>query len=96
MIDEARDDKLKSGLNSFTIERNIARLRKLPALRGLDISDVEIGESNFQTIKVQLRALGLIVKSQRTRSVNDTGTYWMLKPYGDAIMTRLLAISKGR
>jgi hypothetical protein len=92
MIDEASDGIVKRGLNHFVSERNIGRLQKYPQLKGFDISEIEIKDDNFQTIKVQLLALGLIVKSQRPRSVTNTRTYWALKPYGDAVMTRLRAI----
>ncbi|EBP9710788.1 forkhead box transcription factor, partial [Salmonella enterica subsp. enterica] len=48
----------------------------------------------FQTIKVQFRALGLIIKSEKSRSVKDKGTYWTLTPYGENLMTTLRAIKK--
>ena len=80
--------------HNFISDRNIGRLQKIPQLRGLNIIEIEIKDNNFQTIKVQLRALGLITRSERPRSVKDTGTYWALKPYGDAVMTRLRAIPK--
>ena len=51
------------------------------------------GES-FRTIIVQLRALGLIGKSTRPRSVKDTATYWTLTPFGDNAMNRLRAITR--
>jgi hypothetical protein len=38
------------------------------------------GQDDFQTIKVQLRALGLIAKNDKPRSVKDSGTYWTLTP----------------
>ena len=63
---------------------------------GLRLDDVDrsISSENFRTIIVQLRALGLIGKSTRTRSVKDTATYWTLTPFGDNVMTRLRAISR--
>ena len=53
-----------------------------------------IDDDCFRTIIVQLRALGLIGKSTRTRSVKDTGSYWTLTPFGDNIMNKLRAISR--
>jgi hypothetical protein len=35
------------------------------------------------TVIIQLRALGLIEKSENRRSVSDKGTYWTLTPYGE-------------
>ena len=94
MIDEAGDNTVQQGLNSFLVERNISAIRKHAGFDGKDVADVQIKDSHFQTIKVQLRALGLITKSQRQRSVKDTDTYWTLTPYGDAVMTRLRAIRR--
>jgi hypothetical protein len=48
-----------------------------------------------QTIKIQLRALGLIVQSKKARSIKDTRTFWSLTPYGDAVLVQLRAIRKG-
>ena len=48
-----------------------------------------------QTIKIQLRALGLIEQSKKTRSVKDTRTFWSLTPYGDAVLVQFRAIRKG-
>ena len=41
-----------------------------------------VRQNDFDKIKVQLRALGLIAKSEKHRSVKDTRTYWTLTPYG--------------
>jgi len=95
MIDEAGDGKLQLGLNAFVRDRNIDHLLPNIKYEGFDLANFEIKENSFQTIKVQLRALGLIIKSQRPRSVKDTATYWSLTPYGDTVMTRLRAIPKG-
>ena len=53
-----------------------------------------IGDECFRTIIVQLRALGLIGKSTRPRSVKDKETYWTLAPFGDNVMNRLRAIKR--
>lgn len=94
MIDEAPDYKIKNGLCSFVMERNRERLQKRKELVGYGLSEFQVKDDSFQTIKVQLRALGLISKSQRQRSVKDTDTYWALTPYGDSVMTRLRAIRR--
>lgn len=64
--------------------------------KGVKVSEVAISTDDFQTIKVQLRALGLIRKSTKQRSVKDSGTYWSLTEYGDEVMTNLRAIKKGK
>lgn len=55
----------------------------------------KISDQQFSTIIVQLKALGVIDRSRRSRSVNDRNTYWTLTPYGDAEVTRLVAIQSG-
>lgn len=49
--------------------------------------NVRIFSSDYDTIKVQLRALGLIATS------GDVNT-WVLTPYGDQYMTKLLAVQR--
>lgn len=48
--------------------------------------------NEFQTIKIQFKALGLISQSEKNRSVKDRNTYWTLTEYGEYIMTQLIAI----
>ena len=85
------------GWNSFPLLTKINGHSSKKSLMTATVDDekvqtMEILADCFQTIKVQLRAVGLISKSPRTRSVKDTGTYWSLTAYGDAVMTRLRAI----
>lgn len=51
-------------------------------------------EDDFQRIKVQFKALGSIVKSDRGKSVKDKRSYWTLTEYGDHIMTQLVALKR--
>lgn len=94
MIDEAREQTLRAALHEFVEEMQIEELEKTKELAGLELDRFSINDSDFQTIKIQLRALGLISKSLKQRSVKDTGTYWSLTPYGDEMMTQLRAIKK--
>jgi len=63
-------------------------------LRIAGLHSFTLDQDDFQTIKVQLRALGLITKSDKARSVKDVTAYWTLTPYGDEMMTRLRAIRR--
>jgi hypothetical protein len=54
--------------------------------------DVTVVEEDFQTIKVQLFALGLTQRSTKKRSASDTQTYWSLTPYGERYVTALKAV----
>ena len=92
MVDEADECYLRTRLRGY-----VAEATKLPKKFGDRFHEpwLEIRDSDFQTIKIQLRSLGLIRQSIRQRSVKDTYTYWTLTPYGDSVMTRLMAIRKG-
>jgi Domain of unknown function (DUF4062) len=90
MINEASDSQLVKLLNQYIQVECISRLKeKHPKKK---IRKIWISGDDFQTIKIQLRALELIRESKRQRSVKDSATYWTLTPYGDNVMTRLRAI----
>jgi predicted MarR family transcription regulator len=69
-------------------------LSKNKKLVGAELRNFSLNQDDFQTVKIQLRALGLIIKSDKARSVKDVDTYWTLTPYGDEVMTRLRAIRR--
>lgn len=94
MINEASEGSLKRGVESFVANSNRERYEKLEGLGGHDLGSFNVSMDDFQTVKVQLRALGLIVKSVKPHGIKDTGTYWTLTPYGDQMMTRLRAIRR--
>jgi len=96
LINESKDFYLKGALNNFCKEANHEYLnsKEKEELIGYKFTDFRIRDDDFQTIKVQLRALGLIIKSVKQRSIKDTETYWTLTPYGDTLMTQLRAIRK--
>ncbi|HBL0339309.1 TPA: DUF4062 domain-containing protein [Escherichia coli] len=92
MIDEIVDDKLYSALNNCV--RNAVQDIIYEDFKDMNLLSLKVPNSDFQTIKVQFRALGLIIKSEKSRSVKDKGTYWTLTPYGENLMTTLRAIKK--
>lgn len=94
MIHEATEPTLKSALDNLAETSSFERLSKSKKLLNHALRSFYVSEDDFQTIKVQLRALGLIAKSEKNRSVKDSGTYWTLTPYGDEIMTQLRAIRR--
>jgi hypothetical protein len=53
-----------------------------------------ITDESFDTIKVQLFALGLIQKSPKKHVPSDTNRYWSLTSYGEASLMKLRAIPK--
>ena len=94
MIDESSDQNFREALSTLARYTALKELRNKDVFKGYTFSGFNVHNEDFQTIKVQLRALGLIIKSDRVRSVKDTKTYWTLTPYGDTIMTRLKAIPR--
>ncbi len=92
LIDEATERTIASTISSLIAEHEYGMWKD--AYPDHQVSDFYITQEDFQTIIVQFRALGLIAKSSRQRSLKDTATYWTLTPYGDSVMTRLRAISR--
>lgn len=103
LLDEAAQDAVDERVDEWLTSRFRNRARKSArdqvagegetASRILKTS-VQLTSDDFGTLLIQLRALGLITKSVRKRSVRDTGTYWTLTPYGDEHLTTLRAISR--
>jgi hypothetical protein len=60
----------------------------------LEIREGQLLADDFDTVLVQLSALGLITRSERKRSLKDTGTYWTLTPFGEEHLRALRAIRK--
>jgi hypothetical protein len=92
MIDEAAEASLISSLNGFVERHEYSKL--LTKHAEYRIGNLRIRAEDFQTIKIQLRALNLITKSEKQRSVKDKETYWTLTPFGDHVMTRMRAIKR--
>ena len=92
MINESSESGVWSALNAMIGEKDVAKLKKNPKFKDQYLAKFTLHVDDFQTIKIQLRALGLIASSRKARSVKDQGNYWTLTPYGDDIMNRLRAI----
>ncbi|MGE0448367.1 MAG: DUF4062 domain-containing protein [Vicinamibacterales bacterium] len=92
MLNEASDTQLRVTLNGMVRDRSQRIRSRDKRLKGHTAQNFKISDHDFHTIKIQLRALGLISKSLRPRSIKDTGTYWTLTPYGDQVLTTLRAI----
>jgi len=95
LIHECSEGVMLTSLEKYIWTETEGRVEKKIATTGSNIRWFYIEDDDFQTIKVQLRALGLITMSQkRQRSVKDTDTYWTLTPYGDEVMNSLRAIRR--
>ncbi|MBW8017132.1 MAG: DUF4062 domain-containing protein [Planctomycetes bacterium] len=93
MINEASDAGLKEAMGDFASDQNKEKLQREYDY-GTTLKYFTMNDTDWQTIKVQLRSLGLIAKSEKPRSIKDTSTYWALTPYGDEVMIRLRAIKR--
>jgi Domain of unknown function (DUF4062) len=94
MIHECGESDFLNAINAVVYQETEDEHRARKQFEGARLVNFKVSADDFQTIKVQLRALGLITKSTNSRSVKDTATYWTLTPYGDNAMTRLRAIRK--
>jgi hypothetical protein len=101
LIDEASEGMMLRRIDSWLTEalgdEARDRVRAAVEKNGNAIGDmkqldVTLDPVDFGTMIVQFRALGLITKSTRKRSVRDTASYWTLTPYGDERLTALRAI----
>ena len=86
MIDKASEQQL-----SFAIREHFYRRIVDQEPAGSTFVNVALLNTDFQKLKVQYRALGLITKETSQKSLKDTSTYWTLTPYGDTFMTKLNA-----
>jgi hypothetical protein len=97
LIDEASDQRLMAVLSSFVEAQRTPVLLQSEGFEKSDaLSRFEISDQTYETIKVQLLALGLIQKSsqKKARSVSDRHAYWTLTPAGEALMMSLRAIRR--
>ncbi|WP_191600206.1 DUF4062 domain-containing protein [Marinomonas algicola] len=83
MLDESSESNLRKELDEYL------KLQTEERPRILNVNSVD-----FQTLKVQFVALGLIAKSEKKRSIKDSGTYWSLTPYGETKMMQLRALKR--
>ena len=97
LLNEASDAELRYAIKEY-VEGEAKRVFQedddIPKAQKL-YSNAELSSSELDTCIVQFRALGLIVESQRKRSVTDSGKYWALTPYGDHKLVQLRAMRKG-
>lgn len=57
-----------------------------------DHDKIIIKHVDFDTIAIQLQALGLITYGTKKRPVSDINTYWKLTPYGEHYLLKVRAI----
>jgi len=87
LIVEATEDNYRSMVNQY-IKHRVKRKHDIDNL------EVNIITDTFMSVLIQFKALGLIEKSSKKRSLKDLGTYWKLTQKGDDLLTHLRAIRK--
>ena len=92
LINEATENAMKTSIDELAYAKNQKFIMAKALDSTLRLSRIEVPQQQFNTILVQLKALGLIKKSEKNRSVKDSGAYWTLTAYGDEVMTRLIAV----
>lgn len=90
MVHEIEENEIRETIKSYIVKTKYPD-KKNDYTSGIKL---EINEDVFQTIKIQLRALGLIEQSDKKRSIKDTATYWTLTKKGDNLMVNLRAIRR--
>jgi len=94
MMHEASEEQMSNYLNRLTFDENIEELRAIPEYANAELQAFKLEEREFHTIKIQLRALGLITPSVIGRAERIKPGWWSLTAYGDEVMTRLLALPR--
>jgi hypothetical protein len=62
-----------------------------------EIDNAWMRDEDFQAVKIQLRALGLITKlAVAPTEIAKGQTYWTLTPYGDSVMTQVAAVRSAK
>ena len=69
-------------------------LRDYIAAREPQYTCIHISDISFQTIKVQLIALGLITEAQKVKTSKTLAAAWTLTKYGAITMMRLGALRR--
>jgi uncharacterized protein DUF4062 len=104
LLDEADERDMFRAVSSWLTSRFGDAVRSA-AEEGLELKkrtkdtvqsvSLQLQDVDFGTVMIQLNALGLITRSEKKRSVSDTGTYWTLTPFGTEHLTTLRAVRRG-
>lgn len=96
LISEASSEDIKRALNDFLSKTGKEIWEGKGDLKDASLSNFNFEKEMYDTIFIQLRALGLMQESIKQRSVKDTKTYWTLTRYGDNLMMQLRALRKDK
>lgn len=95
LITGCNDSEFQRYIENFIIHEHEARVSKDKVLKTLgDFRYFKINSQDYQLIKIQLKALGLITLNEKKISSKNINSIWTLTEYGDYYMTQLLAVKK--
>ena len=87
MIHDETQEAINDKLDSWLLDQKFAEAKN--AFPELQIVSVEFTDQSFETLIIQMSALGIIEKSGNNRQ-----TCWHLTPYGETTMYKLRALKK--
>ena len=87
LLDEGSEDEYYNQLSSYIVH-------KLQS-EGKRVYSANVITDEFKRVLIQFKALDLIQKSVKKRSLRDNNTYWKLTDRGDKLLTELRAVKKG-
>jgi hypothetical protein len=96
LISEASSGEIKKALNDYLSKTGKEIWEGKGDLKDASLSNFSFEKEMYDTIFIQLRALGLMRESIKQRSVKDKATYWTLTRYGDNLMMQLRALRKDK
>jgi hypothetical protein len=94
LLNECTEKAMRDDINNLIKRKNSSDIFNELANQARYPDNFAIIDSDFHTVKIQLRALQLIKESPKRRSIKDMKPYWTLTSYGDAVMNRLRAVKK--
>jgi len=92
LLNEAHETQIKESIGELLHELFSDEFRE--QLKTDVASGFEIFEDSFQTIKIQMVALGLIDRGEKKRPVQDSKTYWRLTKDGEVLMMKSRALRR--
>lgn len=94
MIDECTEKDMMTSLSTVIEQRFYETHKEMDFSHLEEICNFTISQESFNLIRVQFKALGMICLTPKRKNTTTAQTYWSLTPYGDYVMTQLLAIKQ--
>jgi hypothetical protein len=93
-LEEITERDIQRKVNDFFVQEFASKIQDNQKYKDRTLLSVEAEDSCFQEIKIQLIALGIIVKGDKRRPPSDSNVYWKLTPFGETMLMSSLAKKK--